>query len=51
LAARRAGAVVVAVPNRFTRGGDFSLAALVLPSLDPLTTDVVRRLVADHRAV
>ena len=50
LAARRAGAAVVAVPNRFTRDTDFSLAALVLPSLDALTVDVVSRLVADHRA-
>ena len=50
LAAHRAGAVVVAVPNRFTRGGDFSLAALVLPSLDPLNADVVTRLVAHHHA-
>jgi HAD superfamily hydrolase (TIGR01509 family) len=49
VAARRAGAVVVAVPNRFTRGSDFSLATLVLPSLDRLNADVVTRLVADHR--
>lgn len=41
LAARRAGAAVVAVPNRFTRTSDFSLAALVLPSLDALTVEVV----------
>jgi len=51
VAARRAGAVVVAIPNRFTRGGDFSLAALVLPNLDALNADIVSRLVADHRAV
>jgi HAD superfamily hydrolase (TIGR01509 family) len=41
LAARRAGAAVVAVPNRFTRASDFSLAALVLPSLEALTVEVV----------
>ena len=50
LAAHRAGAAVIAVPNRFTRGSDFSLAQLVLPSLDALDVDVVSRLVADHRA-
>jgi HAD superfamily hydrolase (TIGR01509 family) len=45
IAAHRAGTVVVAVPNRFTRDSDFSLAALVVPSLDGLTPNVVRQLV------
>ena len=49
LAAHRAGAVVVAIPNRFTRDSDFSLAALVLPNLDLLNANVVTRLLADHR--
>lgn len=44
-AAVHAGAVVAAVPNRFTRNNDFSLAAVVLQSLDELTVDLVERLV------
>jgi len=44
LAAHRAGAVVVAIPNPFTRGSDFSLAAEVLHSLDELTATLVERL-------
>jgi HAD superfamily hydrolase (TIGR01509 family) len=48
LAAHRAHAVVVAIPNRFTRGGDFSLAELVLPNLDTLAADVIRGLVAQR---
>lgn len=51
LAARRAGAAVVAVPNRFTLSNDFSLAAVVLPSLDALTIEVVDQLMAADRAV
>jgi HAD superfamily hydrolase (TIGR01509 family) len=50
LAAHRAGAAVIAVPNRFTRTNDFSLAALVVPSLDALGADVIDKLVGEHRA-
>ena len=46
LAAHRAGATVVAVPNSFTRDNDFSLAAAVLPSLDELTVARVEQLLA-----
>lgn len=45
VAAHRAGATAVAVPNRFTRDNDFSLAAAVIGSLDELTVDLVERLV------
>ena len=45
LAARRAGAPAIAVPNVFTRTNDFSLAARVLRSLDELTVDVVESVV------
>lgn len=48
VAAHRAGAIVVAVPNRFTRSGDFSLAALVLPDLAALDVDVVTGVVAQR---
>jgi len=48
VAAHRAGAVVVAIPNRFTCGGDFSLAELVLPNLDALAVDVVRGLMTQR---
>jgi len=41
LAAHRAGAVPIAVPNDFTRGSDFALAAAVLPSLDQLSVDLI----------
>ena len=44
LAAHRAGATVVAVPNDFTRNADFSLAATVLRSLDELTVPLVEGL-------
>jgi len=44
VAARRAGAVPVAVPNAYTRGNDFSLAAAVLDSLDELTVALSERL-------
>jgi HAD superfamily hydrolase (TIGR01509 family) len=47
LAARRAGATVVAVPNRFTRDSDFSLATIIVPSLDALTVEVVREISKD----
>jgi len=50
VAARRAGTAVVAIPNRFTRDSDFSLATIVLPNLDALSVEVITRLVADHRA-
>ena len=46
LAAHRAGATVVAVPNRFTSSSDFSLAAVVLPHLDALSVDLVQSLAA-----
>jgi len=49
VAAHRAGATVVAVPNRFTSGSDFSLAAVVLPDLDALSVDLVQSL-ATRRA-
>jgi len=44
VAAHRAGAGVIAVPNEFTRGNDFSLAAVVLDSLDELSVELVHRL-------
>jgi beta-phosphoglucomutase-like phosphatase (HAD superfamily) len=37
LAAHRAGMRCVAVPNPYTRGGDFSLATVVLDSIAELT--------------
>jgi HAD superfamily hydrolase (TIGR01509 family) len=46
VAARRAGAVPVAVPNAYTRGNDFSLAAAVLGNLDELTVALVESLLA-----
>ncbi len=46
LAAQRAGARPVAVPNRFTRTNDFALALKVLASLDELTVPVVEALLA-----
>jgi len=46
LAAHRAGATVVAVPNDFTRAGDFSLATTILSSLDELTVPLVEGLFA-----
>jgi HAD superfamily hydrolase (TIGR01509 family) len=47
VAASRAGSVVVAVPNRFTRDNDFSLATRVLRGLDELTVQLVERLLAE----
>jgi HAD superfamily hydrolase (TIGR01509 family) len=44
VAAHRAGAVPVAVPNAYTRGNDFSLAAAVLSSLDELTVTLIESL-------
>jgi len=45
VAAHRAGAIPVAIPNAFTRHNDFSLAAVVLHGLDELTIALVERLV------
>jgi len=45
VAAHRAGARAVAIPNAFTRDNDFSLAAVVLHGLDELTLALVERLV------
>lgn len=47
VAARRAGAVPVAVPNTFTQGSDLSQAALVLRNLDELTVELVARLLGE----
>ncbi len=44
LAAHRAGARPVAIPNSFTAGSDFSLATRVLRSLDELTVALVKEL-------
>ncbi len=46
LAAHRAGALAVAVPHAFTRENDFSLAAVVLHSLDELTVALAEQLLA-----
>jgi HAD superfamily hydrolase (TIGR01509 family) len=46
VAACRAGAIPVAVPNAYTRGNDFSLAAAVLGGLDELTVALAERLLA-----
>ena len=46
VAAHRAGATPVAVPNEFTQHSDFSLAAAVLGSLDELSVMLVERLLA-----
>ncbi len=48
VAAHRAGAIPVAVPNVYTRDNDFTLAAAVLESLDELTADLARTLLADR---
>jgi HAD superfamily hydrolase (TIGR01509 family) len=50
LAAHRAGAAVLAVPNEFTRGNDFSRAAAVLGSLDELTVPLLETVAAQHAA-
>lgn len=44
VAAHRAGAACVAVPNEFTRHSDFSLAGAVLHNLDELSVALVERL-------
>ena len=49
VAARRAGAVPVAVPNTYTRDNDFSLAAAVLDSLENLTVTLVEALLAGRQ--
>jgi HAD superfamily hydrolase (TIGR01509 family) len=46
VAAARAGALVVAIPNAFTRGSDFAGAAVVLDALSALDVGLVRRLLA-----
>jgi HAD superfamily hydrolase (TIGR01509 family) len=46
LAARRAGTRIVAVPNEWTRGHDFSHADRVVGSLDDVTPELVDSLVA-----
>ena len=51
LAAHRAGAVAVAVPNLYTRGNDFSLAAAILDSLEDLTVTLVEALLASRRGL
>jgi HAD superfamily hydrolase (TIGR01509 family) len=51
LAAHRAGASVVAVPNQHTRDNDFSLAARVLRCLDELSVDLVETVLDEHRRV
>jgi len=48
VAAHRAGTAVVAVPNDFTRGNDFSFAAAVLGSLDELSVDLVEHVFERH---
>jgi HAD superfamily hydrolase (TIGR01509 family) len=48
VAARRAGATPIAVPNEFTRGSDFSRAAAVLDSLDELSVALVERVLGQH---
>jgi len=48
MAAHRAGAAVAAVPNRFTRDNDFSLATAVLDGLHQLTAALVDELLARH---
>jgi pseudouridine 5'-phosphatase len=44
VAAHRAGAIAIAVPNAFTRDNDFTLAAAVLGSLDELTVALIEGL-------
>jgi HAD superfamily hydrolase (TIGR01509 family) len=48
LAAHRAGAIPIAVPNGLTRNNDFSFAVTVLGSLDELTVSLVERLLAER---
>lgn len=48
LAARAAGMKVVAVPNRVTRGQDFSEATLVVDSLEQLTIPALTDLLGGH---
>jgi HAD superfamily hydrolase (TIGR01509 family) len=46
LAAERAGCPCIAIPHRFTAGNDFTHATVVLESLDRVTGDLVREIVA-----
>jgi HAD superfamily hydrolase (TIGR01509 family) len=48
VSAHRAGAAVVAVPNAYTQGTDFSLAAAVVRNLDEITVDFVDTLLDSH---
>jgi HAD superfamily hydrolase (TIGR01509 family) len=48
VAASRAGAMPIAVPNDFTRDNDFSLAAAVLDRLDGLTVGLIEDLLAQR---
>jgi HAD superfamily hydrolase (TIGR01509 family) len=50
VAAHRAGAIAIAVPNAFTCANDFSLAAAVLSSLDELTVGLIRHVLAGRGA-
>ena len=50
LAAQRAGCPCIAIPNDFTRNNDFAAATIVLEAMDQLTGELIRRLVAQHRA-
>lgn len=49
IAARAAGTRCIIVPCALTRGGDFAAADLVLGSLDEVTPDVIRAVVASPR--
>ena len=44
IAAKRAGAKVVAVPNEYTRNNDFSAADCILPGLEKLDAALIARL-------
>ena len=44
VAAHAAGMPSIAVPNEYTRDNDFSLATVVLPSLDAVTLELLERL-------
>ncbi len=48
LAAHRAGTHCIAVPNEWTAKNDFSLADVVLTSLDELTPELIDRVVGSH---
>lgn len=50
LAAESAGCPCIAIPHDFTRNNDFTRATIVVESLDEVTCDLIRQLVADDRA-